>query len=230
MAPVPTQPLIRIPGSAQPADSPTRSLPPSLREITVYNSSGLTKEDSKSLRDEHQELEEILYSLDYTKLSSPEFGPKFKSALKHFIEHSDHEERGAIGGSAAGQTHEGGSLTALAQKLSGDDNHKLAQEFVAARKVVPTRPHPLAPQNGGLLQKILGMGTKIPHDKIVETLQGKTFIPVEELRYRKSPSRPRPHYRTNPLTNSFLFDSQSTRRTARSSPSSSTASCSTERS
>jgi len=146
-------------------------------EITVYNSTGLTEEDSKSLRNEHQELEEILYSLDYTKLSSPEFGPKFKSALKHFIQHSDHEERGNEG-------YDSGSLTALAQKLSGEDNHKLAAEFVGARKAVPTRPHPMAPQNGGLLQKILGMGTKIPHDKIVETLQGKRFIPIEELRFQ----------------------------------------------
>lgn len=119
-----------------------------------------------------------MYSLDYTKLSSPEFGPKFKSAMKHFIEHSDHEERGTAG-------HDKGSLHALAQKLSVEDNHKLAEEFVAARKVVPTRPHPLAPQSGGLLQKILGMGTKIPHDKVVETLQGKTFIPVEELKFRE---------------------------------------------
>lgn len=45
-------------------------------EITVYNALG--KQDDKSsqhFRDEHQALEELLYSLDYTKTSDPEFDP-----------------------------------------------------------------------------------------------------------------------------------------------------------
>lgn len=48
-----------------------------------------------------------------------------------FLEHSDEEE-----------THPG-SLADLASKLSANENHALAKAFVAARKVVPTRPHPM---------------------------------------------------------------------------------------
>lgn len=54
-----------------------------------------------------------------------------------------------------------------------------------------------------LITQILGMGTKIPHDKVVETLQGKTFIPVEELRFRKQ--TPRTGYSSPAATDPLLF-------------------------
>lgn len=56
------------------------------------------------------------------------------------------------------------------------------------RKVVPTRPHPAAPQSGGVVQKVLGMATK-PHDKIIETLQGRHFA---ELKYQHSSGKVEP--------------------------------------
>ena len=50
----------------------------------------------------------------------------------------------------------------------------LARAFLAARKAVPTRPHPWAPQTGGALQKAAGMQGKF-HDKIIETLGNRKF-------------------------------------------------------
>lgn len=34
------------------------------------------------------------------------------------------------------------------------------------------------------MQKVMGMATKFPHDAIMEKFQGKTFVPVEELRFQ----------------------------------------------
>jgi len=185
-------------------------------QVSVYND--LEKRDlaseSKLLRDEHEELEKQLYSVDWTKVrpfllpsarpsrsganaalprtqvDSPEFAPKFEKAISMFIQHSDREEDEI--------------LRDLAAKLSPEDNDRLAKDFLAVRpslsssrsrldepcltprfspveqkrKVVPTRPHPAAPQSGGVLQKTLGMATK-PHDKILEMLTGRSFADLK---------------------------------------------------
>lgn len=46
-------------------------------EVGVYNvleQKGFAKE-SKEFRDEHEQLEKVLYSVDWTKMDDPEFGP-----------------------------------------------------------------------------------------------------------------------------------------------------------
>ena len=53
--------------------------------------------------------------------------------------------------------------------------------------MVPSRPHPLAPQSGGIVQKALGLQTKV-HDKVVETLQGKSFIDPSQLKWHHGQS------------------------------------------
>lgn len=55
---------------------------------------------------------------------------------------------------------------------------KLARAFLAARKTVPTRPHPAAPQTGGMAQKAAGIQGTV-HDKIIETLGGRKFVEVK---------------------------------------------------
>ncbi|GAA6013098.1 hypothetical protein JCM10207_006171 [Rhodosporidiobolus poonsookiae] len=139
-------------------------------EVSVYNvleQKGLITE-SKELRDEHEQLEKELYSVDWSKVDSADFGTKFEHAIQLFIQHSDKEEEQV--------------LKDLAAKLTPEENDKLAKDFVAKRNVVPTRPHPVAPQSGGIAQKVLGMATR-PHDKILETLQGRHFVPESELKY-----------------------------------------------
>ncbi|GAA5972836.1 hypothetical protein JCM11641_003964 [Rhodosporidiobolus odoratus] len=145
-------------------------------EVSVYNvleQKGLIKE-GKELRDEHEQLEKVLYSVDWTKVDSSEFAPKFEHAIQLFIQHSDREEEEV--------------LKQLEGKLSPEENDKLARDFLAKRHVVPTRPHPVAPQSGGLVQKVLGMATK-PHDKILETLQGRSFA---DLKYQHESGKVQP--------------------------------------
>jgi hypothetical protein len=53
-----------------------------------------------------------------------------------------------------------------------------ARAFLAARKKVPQRPHPSAPQSGGLAQKAAGMQANL-HDKIVAKLTGRDFVDLK---------------------------------------------------
>ena len=75
---------------------------------------------------------------------------------------------------------------------------KLARDFLKARKMAPPRPHPLAPQSGGIAQKVAGMQGTL-HDKVctcgrsyntsvslinllrqvVETLEGRQFVDLK---------------------------------------------------
>ncbi|BGP35446.1 hypothetical protein JCM10296v2_007284 [Rhodotorula toruloides] len=144
-------------------------------EVSVYNdleSRGLAGE-SKELRDEHEQLEKVLYSVDWTKVDSSEFEPKFEHAIQLFIKHSDREEEDI--------------LKRLKEKLTPEENDKLAQDFLTKRKAVPERPHPIAPQSGGIIQKVAGALTK-PHDKILETLRGQHFLSDDQLAYKHGQS------------------------------------------
>lgn len=70
----------------------------------------------------------------------------------------------------------------------------MAHDFLKARKMAPPRPHPMAPQSGGLAQKAAGMQANL-HDKVsvdvcalnsssltslfvqvIETLQGREYV------------------------------------------------------
>ncbi|GAA5869491.1 hypothetical protein JCM3774_001466 [Rhodotorula dairenensis] len=144
-------------------------------EIGVYNvleSKGFAKE-SKEFRDEHEQLEKVLYSVDWTKIDDPDFASKFEQAIDLFIHHSNREEDDV--------------LKSLKAQLTAEENSKLATDFVTKRTMVPSRPHPIAPQSGGILQKALGLQTKF-HDKVVETLQGKSFIDASQLKWQHGQS------------------------------------------
>lgn len=44
----------------------------------------------------------------------------------------------------------------LSAKLSDAEKSSLAVEFLKAREMAPSRPHPRAPQTGGVAQKLMG--------------------------------------------------------------------------
>jgi hypothetical protein len=55
---------------------------------------------------------------------------------------------------------------------------EFARAFLEARNKVPTRPHPWAPQSGGVAQKLAGMQATV-HDKVVEKLGGREFVELK---------------------------------------------------
>ncbi|KAK4052902.1 hypothetical protein OIO90_004178 [Microbotryomycetes sp. JL221] len=145
-------------------------------EATVYRS--LAKQDQSiadHFRQEHQELEQVLYSLDYTKISDPEFEPQFEKAVQMFLKHSTEEEQG--------------QLATLSKTLPLEDNDKLAKSFLDYRNLVPTRPHPSAPQDGGVIHKALGTVTR-GHDKVMEMLSGREFVKLKFTHPANGPVEP----------------------------------------
>ncbi|PVG04855.1 hypothetical protein CPB86DRAFT_778170 [Serendipita vermifera] len=135
-------------------------------EVSVYRrmDEEHMKEIAENSRHEHQELEEALYEFDQTSFDDPEHDARLKKAISVFHKHAQEEE--------------GGILQKLQTKLSKEMNHKLATDFLHARQMVPHRPHPSAPNTGGLGQKLLGALAK-PMDLAKET--ARSFV---ELRYQ----------------------------------------------
>lgn len=73
-------PLVSPPASCRAASLTLRA--PARRQVSVYNDlekRGLASE-SKLLRDEHEELEKQLYSVDWTKVDSADFAPSARAS------------------------------------------------------------------------------------------------------------------------------------------------------
>ncbi len=81
-----------------------------------------------------------------------------------------HRRRDRAASQAPGRPYSGAERCKSSRSFSlGSDidfiAQKIARTFLKARLVVPLRPHPLAPQTGGVLQKAMGMHGKI-QDKV----------------------------------------------------------------
>ena len=74
------------------------------------------------------------------------------------------------------QEEEKAQLPELCKQLSKEDESKAVNDFLHARKLAPTRPHPSAPQTGGAAQKAVGAMGK-PVDMAVD--MGRKFVDVK---------------------------------------------------
>jgi len=135
-------------------------------EISIYNDYsklGLpgTAEHNK---EEHAEIKKLVYEADSASTKSPDYDEVLRKAVLAFITHATEEETD--------------QLPTIRAKLTPEDNDRLARDFLRARKMVPTRPHPAAPQTGGVAQKAAGALGSV-HDKVVETLGGREFVELK---------------------------------------------------
>ncbi|KAI8993762.1 hypothetical protein BD414DRAFT_513444 [Trametes punicea] len=131
-------------------------------EVSVYNDySALGLGDTAAHnKEEHAEIKRLVHSADTTSVDKPEYTSVIERAVTAFLTHAKEEED---------DQH-----PIMRDRLSPEDNDKLARAFLKARKMVPTRPHPAAPQTGGLAQKAAGMQAHV-HDKVVESFTGRDF-------------------------------------------------------
>ncbi|KZT27336.1 hypothetical protein NEOLEDRAFT_1130869 [Neolentinus lepideus HHB14362 ss-1] len=135
-------------------------------EISIYNDYsklGLpgTAEHNK---EEHAEIKKLVYEADSASTKSPDYHEVLREAVLAFITHATEEETD--------------QFPIILAKLTPDENDRLARDFLRARKMVPTRPHPAAPQTGGVAQKAAGALGSV-HDKVVETLGGREFVELK---------------------------------------------------
>ncbi|KAI0781893.1 hypothetical protein C8Q75DRAFT_728365 [Abortiporus biennis] len=135
-------------------------------EIAVYNhfeSFGLgnTAEHNK---EEHAQVKKAVYEADSANIESGDYDSIITKAVTTFLEHAQEEEEE--------------QFSKIQEALTPEQSDKLAREFLKARTTVPTRPHPWAPQTGGLAQKAAGIQGKV-HDKVIETVEGREFVSLK---------------------------------------------------
>lgn len=82
-------------------------------------------------RADHLAAKELLYDLERTQVTDPEFRPLFDKLMTELTEHMEKEERD--------------ELPALEKAISEDDSVSLAKSFERTKMLVPTRAHPGAP-------------------------------------------------------------------------------------
>ncbi|KAH8800547.1 hypothetical protein DL96DRAFT_1699255 [Flagelloscypha sp. PMI_526] len=135
-------------------------------EISVYNDLGKYGLGNIAAhnREEHAEVKKLVYAADDASIDQGDYVAIMSAAVEGFLDHAGEEERD--------------QLPKLVEKLSAEENDALAREFLKARRVVPTRPHPSAPVSGGIGQKAAGLQGKL-HDKVIETLGGRKFADVK---------------------------------------------------
>ncbi|TFK50060.1 hypothetical protein OE88DRAFT_309015 [Heliocybe sulcata] len=135
-------------------------------EISVYNDYYKLGFDGTAdhNKEEHADIKKLVYAADAVPMSSSKYDEVLGKAVNAFLTHAQEEEND--------------QFPAIKSKLTPEENDKIAREFLKARTMVPTRPHPLAPQTGGVAQKAAG-GWGSVHDKIVETLGGREFVELK---------------------------------------------------
>lgn len=116
-------------------------------------------------RDDHQAVKRAMAELDTHSIAAnglDVFASRVTHACQLFLEHAEQEEED--------------QLPKLCSQLGKHDESKAVDDFLHARKLAPTRPHPAAPQTGGVAQKAAGAMAK-PMDKVVEA--GRKFVDVK---------------------------------------------------
>ncbi|CAE6439058.1 unnamed protein product [Rhizoctonia solani] len=116
-------------------------------ELSIYkvlDQKGLTEYSEKD-REDHQKVKQALKHVDSNSISSlgiMEYANAVERACQLLFTHADEEEK----------VH----YKKLSSALSNSEKANLAVEFLKARNMAPTRPHPSSPQHGGLGQKLMG--------------------------------------------------------------------------
>ncbi|KAG9125224.1 hypothetical protein FRC07_008520 [Ceratobasidium sp. 392] len=127
-------------------------------ELSIYkvlDKHGLHDAAEKD-RAEHQEVKQAMSHVDSNSVSSlgiDDFASAVEKACRLFMQHAEEEEN----------VH----YKELSSKLSSGEKADLARDFLKAREMAPSRPHPSAPQDGGIGQKLMGTMAK-PIDAMID--------------------------------------------------------------
>uniref|UniRef100_V5EQP3 Hemerythrin-like domain-containing protein n=2 Tax=Kalmanozyma brasiliensis (strain GHG001) TaxID=1365824 RepID=V5EQP3_KALBG len=146
-------------------------------ELSIYKlmeKHGMTSVAEKD-RSDHQEVKQAMAEVDTSTQALHADGlathaKRVEKACNLFLEHAKEEEND--------------QLPRLCAALDGDDQAKAIDDFLKARKMAPTRPHPSAPQHGGATQKAAGAAAKAV-DELSNV--GRKFV---DVKYRHSDGSP----------------------------------------
>jgi len=138
-------------------------------ELSIYkvlDKHGLN-DAAENDRAAHQTLKQAFSHVDsnsVTSLGVDGYANAVDKACKLLFQHAEEEEND--------------HYKKLSAKLTDAEKSNLAVDFLKARNMAPSRPHPSSPQTGGMAQKLMG-GMAKPHDAVVNSM--RTFV---ELKHR----------------------------------------------
>ncbi|KAG8955337.1 hypothetical protein FRC04_008688 [Tulasnella sp. 424] len=102
-------------------------------------------------RAEHLEAKKMLYDLERTNVTDPNFPTLFKKLVDDLRKHMKSEEEN--------------DLVKFEAAIPREESEALAKSFQRTKAFVPTRSHPSAPDKGGLFQNAAGLAAA-PIDKL----------------------------------------------------------------
>lgn len=88
------------------------------------------KEQAEARNREEKEANKVLSDLEKLDISSPEFARMLEDLEHSVAEHADHEERE--------------EFPSVLRECEAEEREKMGKRLLAAEKVAPTRPHPMA--------------------------------------------------------------------------------------
>ncbi|CAG8503097.1 2615_t:CDS:2 [Ambispora leptoticha] len=127
------------------------------------------REFADHARKEHLDIKNVMYELDKMKVSDAGYVPKLDSAMEEFIHHAREEEED--------------NIPKLQNYLSQEKIQALGKSWHNTRPVVPTRPHPGAPDKPPA-ETIVGAATA-PADKLRDAT--REFVEEWEMLNHHSP-------------------------------------------
>ncbi|KAJ3156059.1 hypothetical protein HDU89_005623 [Geranomyces variabilis] len=130
-------------------------------ETCVYNlvDKLISEQVGDHLRHDHTQVKESLYNLHKMKVGDAGFDDLFSKIVGLLKTHAQEEENT--------------QLPALAQKIPDvDERVKISAQFLRAKTIAPTRPHPAAPDKPAIWELLAGLPLA-PIDKLQD--QTKNF-------------------------------------------------------
>jgi hemerythrin superfamily protein len=109
--------------------------------------------------EEHAEVEKLLKAWESMDGDDPEFLPTYQKIKTNLLHHIDEEEEAKL-------------FPEMQRALDTEEQEKLGEQITRAKKLAPTRPHPLAPQEPPL-NKVVGIPTGIV-DRIRDLMSGRS--------------------------------------------------------
>jgi hemerythrin-like domain-containing protein len=117
------------------------------------------KEEAEHSKEEHGEAEETMKRLERMDADDPGFDGAVEELIREIRHHVEHEE--------------GRMFTELRATFSRDELVDMAQKVEAVKKIAPTRPHPMTPNEPGVRMAVGPVASLLDHLRDAVSGRGK---------------------------------------------------------
>jgi len=118
------------------------------------------KEEAEHSKEEHAEAEETMKRLERMDSGDPEFDGAVAELIREIRHHVEHEESRMF--------------TELRASLSREELVTMAEQVEAIKKIAPTRPHPMTPNEAGVRLAVGPVASLLDHLRDAVSGRGKS--------------------------------------------------------